>query len=124
MAAPWPSTARDYGTGAEFGGKDGEQALVGSLLSSQNYPFSVISWEDAWSWFPYSGMYKGPGNSQFGLFHLPNKTNPNTGLDGWSPQVVDFTQFFKQWNKTTGLLQAGSWWGASRSGGLEWGDKC
>ena len=54
VAASWPSTSKDYGIGAEFGGKDGEQAIVGSLLSSQNYPVSAISWEGTWS--PYSGM--------------------------------------------------------------------
>ena len=81
------------------------------LLSSQNYPFSVVSWEDPGSGFSHSGMWNGLGDSQFGLLHLPNKTNPNIWFDGWNPQMDDFTHFFKQCCETTGLLQAFSWWG-------------
>lgn len=79
VVTPGPSISGDYGqaTMLEF-----EQALVERmescwLLSSQNYPFSLVSWEDPWSWFSHSGMWNGLGDSQFGLFHLPNKTNAN-----------------------------------------------
>lgn len=123
---PLPSISGDYGqvTMLEF-----EQALVERmencwLLCSQNYPLSVVSWEGSWSWFSHSGMWNGLGDSQFGLFHLPTKTNPNIWFDGWNPQVDDFTQFFKQCSKTTGLLQAFSWWGAGEEQWrLQWGDK-
>lgn len=58
VVAPLPSTSRDYGKANMW---EFEQALAGRmkhcwLLGSENYPSSVVSREDPWSWLSHGGM--------------------------------------------------------------------
>lgn len=58
VVAPLPSTSGDYGQAntLEFEQLWWEETENCWPFNSQNYPFSVVSWEDPRSWLSHGGM--------------------------------------------------------------------